>query len=515
MTVERTARTGFAAAVVVLVAVGCFTYYATTGLIDSDARVSHTRDVLADLHAVLASMTEAESVQRGYIITGDASYLQPYGGATATARRKLDDVRALTRDDRDQRRRLDGLATLVEQRLRVLQGRIDLRRDDGFEAARASLMAGAGAELMGQIRSVIGEAAAEEDQVLGRRIERARRSEREMLLAFAAGALLQAGLLAAVYRLLARDAAARRRAAAAQAALVTRLEQSNRELQDFASVASHDLQEPLRKIQAFGDRLRGRCDGALGDAGRDYLARMQNAAARMQTLIDDLLTFSRVTTRALPFQPVDLSAVTREVVSDLEARIEQSGGRVEVGDLPAVEADPLQMRQLMQNLIGNALKFSRPGEPPLVRVSRAAGPDAGAIGPKGANDAGAGGNGSARGTTPPPDVGYCEFTVRDNGIGFDMKYLDRIFTVFQRLHGRGEYEGTGVGLAVCRKIVERHGGTITARSALGQGAAFLVRLPARQRVPLHPDPAGPLGAGQPNGQASGRPHAQPGGPEGE
>jgi light-regulated signal transduction histidine kinase (bacteriophytochrome) len=236
-------------------------------------------------------------------------------------------------------------------------------------------------------------------------------------------------------------------------ALTDRLEQSNRELQDFASVASHDLQEPLRKIQAFGDRLRSRFAEPLGETGRDYVDRMHAAASRMQTLINDLLSFSRVTTKAQPFAPVDLNAIVRDVLSDLETRVEQSGGRVEVGPLPTLNADALQMRQLFQNLIANALKFRKPGVPPVVMVSAA---------PREADGAGE----------------AFEIRVSDNGIGFDEKYLDRIFNVFQRLHGRDQFEGTGIGLAVCRKIAERHGGTITAHSREGAGATFVVTLPA-------------------------------------
>lgn len=241
------------------------------------------------------------------------------------------------------------------------------------------------------------------------------------------------------------------------------LQNSNRELQDFASVASHDLQEPLRKILAFGDRLRTRYEAALGPDGQDYLARMLNAAGRMSTLINDLLTFSRVTTRAQPFRQVDLSEVARDVVSDLETRVEQTGGRVEVGPLPRIDADPTQVRQLLQNLIGNALKFHRPGVPPVVRVSAEVG-------------------GPERAEPSDPDGAVCRIAVADNGIGFDEKYLDRIFAVFQRLHGRNAYEGTGIGLAVCRKIAERHHGSITARSSPDGGSTFIVTLPVRQQV---------------------------------
>ena len=246
-------------------------------------------------------------------------------------------------------------------------------------------------------------------------------------------------------------------------AYAAKLERSNSELQDFASVASHDLQETLRKVQAFSDRLNSKHAATLGDQRRDYLDRIQNAAGRMQTLINDLLTYSRVSTKAKPFVPTDLVSVTKEVVSDLEARIEQVNGRVEVGELPTVDADPLQVRQLMQNLIGNSLKYRRPDVPPVVRVSsRTLREDSAAPAPR-------------------PSQSFCQILVEDNGIGFEEIYSERIFTIFQRLHGRNEYEGTGVGLAVCRKIVERHGGTITARSTLGEGSTFLVTLPVRRK----------------------------------
>lgn len=238
-------------------------------------------------------------------------------------------------------------------------------------------------------------------------------------------------------------------------AFAVELQRSNRELEQFASVASHDLQEPLRKIQAFGDRLQARCAAGLGDQGREYLDRMRSAAARMSTLINDLLAFSRVTTRAQPFVPVDLGREARAVVSDLEGRLHQTGGRVELGPLPTLHADPMQMRQLLQNLIGNGLKFHKPGEAPAVRVEGRLRPESGG-----------------------PENGIWEITVQDNGIGFEEKYLDRIFELFQRLHPRNQYEGTGIGLAICRKIVERHGGTISARSTPGQGATFVVTLPA-------------------------------------
>lgn len=246
------------------------------------------------------------------------------------------------------------------------------------------------------------------------------------------------------------------------------LQRSNQELQDFAYVASHDLQEPLRKIQAFGNLLEEEYGQALGDGGA-YLERMRNAATRMRTLINDLLTFSRVTTKASPFSPVDLAAVTHEVIDDLGPRIQAAQGTVEIGGLPTIEADPAQIYQLLQNLIANALKFQRPGVPPVVKIS--------AIMEEEEHE-----EPEERETTENPGSQRCVLFVEDNGIGFDEKYLDRIFTVFQRLHGKSEYEGTGIGLAVVRKIVERHDGTVTAKSVIGQGTTFIVTLPV-----THPD----------------------------
>jgi PAS domain S-box-containing protein len=235
-------------------------------------------------------------------------------------------------------------------------------------------------------------------------------------------------------------------------AYMKKLQESNRALQEFASIASHDMQEPLRKILTFGRMLHQQYGEALGDKGGDYLKRMQSSAERMQTLLEALLDYARVTTRINPFIPVDLTELIREVLEDLDVRVSQSGGTVEVGSLPEVQGDRSQMRQLFQNLIGNALKY-RGRNKPVVRVY--------------------GENGS--GVTP------ARIYVEDNGIGFEEKYLDRIFQPFQRLHGRSEYEGTGMGLAICRKIVERHGGSITARSRPGEGSTFIVELSTNAR----------------------------------
>jgi PAS domain S-box-containing protein len=232
-----------------------------------------------------------------------------------------------------------------------------------------------------------------------------------------------------------------------------RLNELNKELHDFAFVASHDLQEPLRKVRSFGDMLAARPAISLDNASIDYVDRMQSAAARMQTLLNSLLSYSRVTTQAEPKTHTDLKNPIESALSNLEIMIREKNARVEIGDLPTVSADQVQMIQLFQNLIGNALKYHRAGEAPHVKVY-----------------------------TRVKNQNTIEICVEDNGIGFDEQYLDRIFLPFQRLHGRSSsFDGVGMGLAICKKIVERHGGEITARSELGNGSTFIVTLPAERK----------------------------------
>lgn len=230
---------------------------------------------------------------------------------------------------------------------------------------------------------------------------------------------------------------------------MARLKESNQALQDFASIAAHDLQEPLRKVQTFGSMVKQRFGDALGEQGNSYMERVLDANQRMQSLLTALLEYSRLTTRANPFEPVKISNIIQEVLSDLEVRIEKTGGTVLFDNLPVIYADPIQMRQLFQNLVGNALKFHKHSENPVVMVR------------------------CIHSATE-----YCRIEVQDNGIGFDQEFAEKIFAPFQRLHGKSSlYEGTGMGLAICKKIIERHGGSIVAKSIPGTGSTFIITLP--------------------------------------
>ena len=236
------------------------------------------------------------------------------------------------------------------------------------------------------------------------------------------------------------------------------LERSNKELEDFAFIASHDLQEPIRKIAVFGERLKESSANKLEEKELSYLGRMESAALRMQVFIEDLLCYARVTTKARAFQKIDLSRVVNEVISVFELKLEHLNAVVDVGDLPSLEADRTQMHQLFQNLFSNALKFRRQEETLNIKIS-----------------------------SKKLENGQFEIHVKDNGIGFDEKYLDKIFKPFERLHGRSAYEGSGMGLALCRKIAQWHGGSLLAKSREGQGAVFIVTLP--EYFPGHEDNA--------------------------
>jgi PAS domain S-box-containing protein len=246
-----------------------------------------------------------------------------------------------------------------------------------------------------------------------------------------------------------RDITDRKRAEEQLRATAVELERSNRELEQFAYVASHDLQEPLRMVASYTQLLARRYAGKLDADADEFIGFAVDGARRMQELINDLLTYSRVGSRALELRAVNTNHIVDRVIGDLGGAIRDSAGRVSRGDLPTLYADATQMEQLFQNLIANGIKFHRPDVPPEVHVS-------------------------ARRSAP----GWT-FAVTDNGIGIEPQYLERIFVLFQRLHSRAEYPGTGIGLAICKKIVERHGGTLTVHSEPKQGTTFEFTLPER------------------------------------
>lgn len=470
----------FLVALIFLIANAVVSFRATNTLIENNKRVAETLEVTKDVESTFSIVKDAETGQRGYLLTGNREFLQPYQSAMQRLDDRIRDLYRLTENDPELRARIEPLTQAIVKRLGTLAENISIFEAEGSVVLKSRSLLERGNGEMVAIRAEIAEIMKIEDDRLAERLAESERSRRSAIFTFLIANALVIALLGLVYILVIRDLEERRRAqarlkeandllelrvkerTAELADTNTELERSNRELQDFAFVASHDLQEPLRKIQAFGDRLRTVQGPKFDDQGRDYLERMHSAAGRMHTLINDLLMYSRVTTKAQPYEPTDLNQIVKDVLGDLEVRIQETGGKIDAAALPTIDADPVQMRQLFQNLIANALKFHRADVAPVVKIEIV----------ENFIDSDAPKRQSLE--------SMVTIAVADNGIGFEERYLDRIFTPFQRLHGRNEYEGTGIGLAVCRKIAERHGGALTAKSEPGSGSTFYITLPLKQ-----------------------------------
>jgi len=443
-------------------------YQATKGLIEDNERVFHTQEVIEQILNLSFNLTTAESRQRGYLITGDKLYLDNYHQSLQQVEQHLQDLKALTIDNPAQQSRLQRLQILKERRIAALQKVLDSYRNYGPIVGKMAFLENAGLQKMNEFKQLIDQFYTEEKKLLKARSITSAQSKGKALNSLIIGGIFSATLVLFSYYLIINDLRRRKQAAKELAEArdnleekvmvrTLELEQSNRELNEFAFIASHDLQEPLRKIQVFGDRLRQKSNSQLDNAALDYLDRMQNAAKRMHRLINDLLAFSRVSNNQGAIETVDLNLIVKEMLSDLEGSIDHYGGHVQTRSLPVVIADPLQMLQLFQNITSNALKFHRPAVSPEVSIiwQNETSFEAGQATEK-----------------------FYEIAITDNGIGIDQQYIDKIFVPFQRLHGKSEYEGTGIGLAVCRKIVERHNGYIRVMAApSGQGTVFIIGLP--------------------------------------
>ena len=460
MTFQSKLTSGVLAAASLLLFAAGLSYRSLMRNADDRQWVVHTYQVMAQLDGVLQGMTDAETGERGYILIGQDSYLGPYRRGVIAVREGIAAVRKLTADNLKQQRSLDALEPLVAERLRELQERIQVRRDVGLAAGAAAVREGPGKDYMDRVRVTINEMKSEEQRLLTlRSVEldaSSRRTRTVLVLGESLGLLLLgvAGLIVhgemrhraqAEEQVRTLNADLERKVAERTAELAERakdLERSNMELQQFAYVASHDLQEPLRTIASFTQLLAKRYGDKLDDKAREFIAFAVDGSKRMQTLINDLLSFSRVGTQGRPLVPVSTDAVLDAVLKSLKRGIEDSRAIITRDPLPMVLADELQLSQLLQNLIGNAIKFRRED---TVKVH---------VG--------------ARRTATGWNI-----SVRDNGIGVAPEHSERIFVIFQRLHTKTQYPGTGIGLAICKKIAERHGGRIWLEPTAGGGSTFI------------------------------------------
>jgi signal transduction histidine kinase len=457
MTFKYKLIAGLAAASGILILVALLSYLSLARNVEDRLRVTHTHVVLEKLGDIQTSVSDAETSQRGYIITGEDSYLGPFEKCRGDANEEVKEVRELTVDNPSQERSLDRLEPLITAKFVEMEDRIGTRKRQGFAAGVAAVREGSG--IMDQLRLVIVSMKAKEDRLLVLRSAELEASSRRTRLVIIVGEalgfffLLVAGHLVrqemkklgqAEGEVRSLNADLERKVAERTAELSVRardLERSNMELQQFAYVASHDLQEPLRTIASFTQLLAKRYEDKLDDKAREFINFAVDGCKRLQTLINDLLAFSRVGTHAKPHVRVQCDAVLDRVLKGLRLAIEDSGAMISREPLPVVVADEIQLCQLFQNLIGNAIKFKGQSVPRIhISAER---------------------NGTG-----------WKIAVRDNGIGIDPEHNERIFVIFQRLHTKTQYPGTGIGLAICKKIAERHGGRIWAEASPGGGSTF-------------------------------------------
>ena len=469
----------FGLIVLALLASAAVSWQAASQVIQNEQRVVHTQQIISELRGLNSALVNAEAAKFIYGYTRQAESLTPFYSAKDSLHAHLARIEALTQDNPEQQQRAEFLREAATAKYARLDSVVQLSRLHGLRAAQPYMADRRGQTLLARVRLIVDEMSSAEEAQLVVRSAASQASVNRLMGTIGLTTLMGLVMVGFLYRLVERYltlqrieqegmAASNERLAVAvderthelQDAnaglqrLTEELQRSNRELQDFAYVASHDLQEPLRKIRAFSNLLVTDYGSHLDDEGRHYLERVDDAATRMSRLISDLLTFSRVTSKARPPEPISLHEILANVLDDLDVALHEAAAVVEVSpELPVVMADPVQVHQLFQNLVGNAVKFRRFDRPVRVNIW------------------------AEEATLPPSSIPMTSLFVRDNGIGFDDKYAERIFAPFERLHAKQHYAGTGIGLAVCRRIVERHGGTIRTTSTPNEGATFILTLP--------------------------------------
>lgn len=462
--IEKKTMVMLGLASLILVSLNVLFYWSFINQKQTTERVAKSRVILQKLESLLSTVKDAETGQRGYLLTGQTSYLEPHNSAVKKLKPQIEELQKLTRADPDQQQHLTTLNPLITQKLAELQKTIDLRQNQGLDAALSGVLTNEGQQLMDRIRDTIHQMQQDQNEQLQTWLKHREKAAIRGQLTFSAGILLSLVGFCLVYRAIQQETRERKQAEVLLKQLNEELEArvqertaqlkevnvnllySNRELEQFAYVASHDLQEPLRAVNSYAQLLVRKYQGNLDAKADKYLGYIMEGATRMQQLINDLLEFSRVGTRGKELQPTDCESLLSQVLENLQVAIAQSQAQVTHAPLPTVMGDKIQLIQLFQNLISNAIKFRRE-EPPSVHISAA------------------------------PLENEWVFSIRDNGIGMEPEYFERIFVIFQRLHSRVEYPGTGIGLAVCKKIVERHGGRIWVESQLGVGTTFHFTLP--------------------------------------
>ena len=469
--------------VFVIVVITANSFYVVNTLNDLsalEARLFTTNRVINAVNRLHVAVLRIESGQRGFMLTDDEKYLADYTETLGLINEVMDEVEvsSFSSDIEVQTDRIEQLLVLTKAKVNEVIEVVELVKAGKEQEAIDLVNSDKGIMLYKRFETLFSEIDSSERNMQGTHLANLMSLRRDSVNTLIISSVTTLLLIITVFLLLKINSREHEKYQADLESVNEDLEtkiaertqelsvfseelaRSNRELEDFAFVASHDLQEPLRKIRAFGNRLESGYNDVIDERGKDYLARMLNAAERMSMLISDLLAFSRVSTRGKEFGEVDLNRAINSVIDDLEIAIDEKSAEINVDDMPVIRGDKSQLEQLFLNLISNALKFQSEGVKPIVsiNVTNALPEDTSDI-------------------LISEEYEWIKITVTDNGIGFEQSFAEKIFAPFQRLHGRSEYKGTGIGLAVCRRIVERHNGQINAISKPGEGATFSIILP--------------------------------------
>ena len=447
---------------------GILSVYSVRNLNSNVHWTLHTKDVLQLSDELYASILETESNLRGYSLSSDARFISEYSNGKRGSLKILDSLQRLTTENNSQKFNFQKLRRDIEEKFRLSDSILAIVRvNETRRNPQIALIVIRGKEITQKIKDAISQINEEENSFLAKTNTGLHRNLNILpaillfttLIGVGAGALS----LYSLYQYNKNKVEGDIRIADYQQQLKDQIQllyESNKELEQFAYLASHDLQEPLRKIISFSDLLMEQYKSNLDGDGALYLERIHHSASRMRLLINDLLNYSRLS-RLLPIEKIDLNAIIVAVKEDLEIPIKEKNATIEVSPLPVLTGNNSEFRQLFQNLISNSLKFSIQGTRPRISIV--------------AEDASA----EDLKYLPGYDISkqYLSIKLTDNGIGFNQEYADKIFIIFQRLHGRNEYEGTGIGLAICKKITVKYGGTIFAQSSPGKGTTFVILLP--------------------------------------
>jgi signal transduction histidine kinase len=450
----------FALASLIVIAMLALSYYNARRLRESEVFwVEHGYQIIAELEASYITLREAESDQRTYLVNDDERYLNSLKSAADKFRAQIDRLETLTADNPGQYARVKKLEALVIERIDILQTQARLKQESGAEAVKQEILDGSGIRKMAEIYSLANEIRREEESLLAERRAHSDAGARNAMLSLGALGAAVMATLAMAYTFISREIIGRRRTEDELRRLneeledrvarrTAEIEASNKELEAFSYSVSHDLRAPLRHIASFANLLREHAAASFDETGDTYLRRIVEAANGMGRLIDGLLVFSRLGRMEMSREPVNLKQLTEEALQELQPEIEGREIVWRIGELPVVDGNRETLRTVVVNLLSNAIKFTRLRRPAQIEV-----------GCRRASD------------------GEAVCYVRDNGVGFDMRYAGKLFGVFQRLHRAKDFEGTGIGLANVQRIIMRHWGRVWAEGEVGRGATFYFSLP--------------------------------------